>query len=528
MKLTYFIIISLSIILNLSIVYGEMGFFDEDKPHLVAPINYTLLIPTVNNSQYLQGYTPQQVANLFTESDPYYFSNPRNYLNSSTLDLSGYALKNGNDKTLSGVWGDSGEGIILDFTSATGTFNNYLYAYDLEVWNDLTALVGNFENVFSTSDIYVGSAYGGYYGEFGLSFGDMTGISTDGAGGLTIDGGSFSMNMNTFNLGTNENTDVTLSFLGDSHDGVMKWLEDEDRFQFSDSVIMDGTRYLFFSDTGSLIHHDGTRLYISDSAGVMVNDQLLVTGQGTAEGDITIGGTRPDLLFNATRLVGGVSYSIMKAKMTNTDNLSTNVGAVGIFGSANEGVGAPTGNYMWFDARDTGAYNVATLKVDSNDRVGIALSGTTRPSYPLHVLGNTSGITIYSEANISATGYITRTSTFDKSKGNALDLIKDSSELRDINGKIIHSNFYGFVEYDAVDYSRPVVTYGDINGDGKAEEIIDYPYTIKEQGVNIVDEIELLRQAIYELKNENENLKTRFLRLEQETCTIKLFSWCVK
>lgn len=41
----------------------------------------------VNNSQYLQGLTPQQVADLYNELDPNYFSNPLNYYNSTTLPV---------------------------------------------------------------------------------------------------------------------------------------------------------------------------------------------------------------------------------------------------------------------------------------------------------------------------------------------------------------------------------------------------------------------------------------------------------
>jgi hypothetical protein len=76
------------------------------------------------------------------------------------------------------------------------------------------------------------------------------------------------------------------------------------------------------------------------------------------------------------------------------------------------------------------------LFVDSEtNTVGI---GSTAGTYPLTVGFNASGISIYSEGNISATGYITRTSDWDKNK--------DSQEYyfenkRLTNGKINHTAY---------------------------------------------------------------------------------------
>ena len=116
--------------------------------------------------------------------------------------------------------------------------------------------------------------------------------------------------------------------------------------------------------------------------------------------------------------------------------------------------------------------------------------------------------------NVSSTGFMTRTSVYDKSQGSALDKIKDADELK-TNGKINHSAFYGNVKYDVVDYSRP--KYKEV-----CKEVIDektnetniicedkpyYPYTKTEEGVSLDMEIDLLRQAVYELKQRVEYLE---------------------
>ena len=142
-----------------------------------------------------------------------------------------------------------------------------------------------------------------------------------------------------------------------------------------------------------------------------------------------------------------------------------------------------------------------------------------------------SGLAYFSN-NISATGYITRTSIFDKSKGTALSYIKDASEYLNVKSDINHKAFYGYVEQKVTDFSRPVTEYlpekvCSIDENEKEECVIEYeikttyPYTKIEDGVDLGKEIDVLRQAVYELKLELEKVKS-------ETCTIKLFSWCIK
>ena len=163
-----------------------------------------------------------------------------------------------------------------------------------------------------------------------------------------------------------------------------------------------------------------------------------------------------------------------------------------------------------------------------NSFVGI---NTTTPLYPFDVEASLSGISIYSLANISAAGYITRTSVYDKTKGSALDYIKDANSYLDKNGNINHSSFYGAVKYKKTDISRPEITLktiltDNVEFDTATQQNIttkliysynetSYPYTITEEGVDLGAEIDVLRQAVYEL-----NLKLN------ETCTLKKFSWC--
>jgi len=60
--------------------------------------------------------------------------------------------------------------------------------------------------------------------------------------------------------------DYTLTFDGETNDGVLTWMEDEDHFKFSDDVLISGAEKLFFdqdaASQGGWINHDGTDLTI--------------------------------------------------------------------------------------------------------------------------------------------------------------------------------------------------------------------------------------------------------------------------
>jgi len=143
------------------------------------------------------------------------------------------------------------------------------------------------------------------------------------------------------------------------------------------------------------------------------------------------------------------------------------------------------------------------VTIGYNGYVGIK---STNPAYPLTVNGSVGSVSIWSEKNVSATGYITRTSVYDKSQGSALDKVKDASEyVKD--GEIDHKAFYGYVSYD----------YDDCETDEETGE--ETCVTKTEEGVLLDSEVDVLRQAVYELKLQNQNLR-------DELCTKDTYSWC--
>ena len=93
-------------------------------------------------------------------------------------------------------------------------------------------------------------------------------------------------------------TDIAVTFDGESADGVLTWMEDEDYFKFSDEVLMNSTEKLLFGDTGTYIHQsaDGVLDLVSDTeieinaTTIDINGAVAMDGAITGATDITLSG----------------------------------------------------------------------------------------------------------------------------------------------------------------------------------------------------------------------------------------------
>ena len=73
-------------------------------------------------------------------------------------------------------------------------------------------------------------------------------------------------------------TDIVVTFDGETSDGVLTWMEDEDHFKFSDDIVVDGTKRLYFNDEGGdYIHGDGTDLNIVSGADINIPANIGLT-----------------------------------------------------------------------------------------------------------------------------------------------------------------------------------------------------------------------------------------------------------
>lgn len=142
------------------------------------------------------------------------------------------------------------------------------------------------------------------------------------------------------------------------------------------------------------------------------------------------------------------------------------------------------------------------------------------PTYPLEVWGSTGSISIWAEANVSATGYETRTPSLSDYQGNYLSLLKSPLEMLDLSGKLKREDLF---EKEATlrtvkDMDKPVyynTTVYDCWEDDEGIEICgnitvttaDFPHIKTEEGMMVDTMVVNNRLLISELKQENQMFK---------------------
>ena len=144
--------------------------------------------------------------------------------------------------------------------------------------------------------------------------------------GTTAEGGPVTKllgNTLTFGAGTS-GTDITITFDGETNDGVFKWMEDEDYFEFSDDILIASTEKIQFRDTA---------IYINSSADGqldLVADTEIQIAATTVDinGAVEISGTTAQvgvLTTTATQVAtGGItSGSNIISDTDSTDDLGT-------------------------------------------------------------------------------------------------------------------------------------------------------------------------------------------------------------
>ena len=87
-------------------------------------------------------------------------------------------------------------------------------------------------------------------------------------------------------------TDITVTFDGESNDGVFKWMEDEDYFEFSDDLLVASTEKLQFRDTAIYINSsaDGQLDLVADTEIQIAATTIDINGNVDVSGTLTVAG----------------------------------------------------------------------------------------------------------------------------------------------------------------------------------------------------------------------------------------------
>ena len=150
---------------------------------------------------------------------------------------------------------------------------------------------------------------------------------TDGEGGAIE-----KLLSNSITFGTGADTDIAVTFDGNSSDGVLTWKEDEDYFEFSDDILMASTEKIQFGDTASFIQQssngvlriDGeVTIDLNASTAVTVSHDLKLDSDGAilgfgADNDITLTHTA-DTGLTCNGTITATGFTIGSAAITETE-----------------------------------------------------------------------------------------------------------------------------------------------------------------------------------------------------------------
>ncbi len=114
-------------------------------------------------------------------------------------------------------------------------------------------------------------------------------------------------------------TDITITFDGETSDGVLKWMEDEDYFEFSDDILVASTEKLQFRDTAIYINSsaDGQLDLVADTEIQIAATTVDINGNVDISGNLTIGGN-----FDVTGTIDFSDSNITNAGSIQLDSIS--------------------------------------------------------------------------------------------------------------------------------------------------------------------------------------------------------------
>ncbi len=246
-------------------------------------------------------------------------------------------------------------------------------------------------------------------------------------------------------------TDITVTFDGETNDGVLIWMEDEDHFKFSDDVVIDSTKKLYlFDEGGEHISSDGTDLTFASGNDINLTATTDINipakeGDGT---DLTISGNNINLTAVADVVVPanvGITFGTgEKIEGDNTDltitsgakinltatsdiHVPNNVGIV--FGGDSEKIEGD-GTDMTISANNLTVDAVADITLDAGDADIVLKDDGTQYGAFTNSSGNLiiksgsttmltgSGANATFAGNVTVDGNLDVTGTFDLSDSN--------------------------------------------------------------------------------------------------------------
>jgi hypothetical protein len=268
------------------------------------------------------------------------------------------------------------------------------------------------QSTYTDGDVITAGHTNDEFNQLVAAFAVTSGHSHDGTAG---EGGIIAnLLSNAITIGTGADTDIVLTFNGNTSDGVLTWDEDLDHFKFSDDVLINSTQKLYFFDEGDEYINASTNGQLDIVAGaevqivapaidingaVDISSNLAVGGNLTVTGNATVTGTTT---FNGGTLTLGDSAAdnIVFGADVDSNIIPDDDGTYDL-GSASQ---------EWRDLYIDGTAHIDTLDVDVNATVAGTLGvtgaitgsstiqGTTVTATTAFVPGTSDGATLGTSA----------------------------------------------------------------------------------------------------------------------------------
>ncbi len=147
------------------------------------------------------------------------------------------------------------------------------------------------QSTYTDGDVITAAHTNDEFNQLLAAFAASSGHTHD---GTAAEGGPITKllgNTLTFGAGTAD-TDITITFDGETNDGVFKWMEDEDYFEFSDDILIASTEKIQFRDTAIYINSsaDGQLDLVADTEIQIAATTVDINGLVDISGNLSVGG----------------------------------------------------------------------------------------------------------------------------------------------------------------------------------------------------------------------------------------------
>ena len=185
------------------------------------------------------------------------------------------------------------------------------------------------QSSYTDGDVITAAHTNDEFNQLLAAFQATTGHTHD---GTANEGGPISKlldNTLTFGAGT-AGTDITITFDGETSDGVLKWMEDEDYFEFSDDILIASTEKLQFRDTAIYINSstDGQLDLVADTEIQLAATTVDLNGNLDVSGSLTLGGTAITATAAELNILDGVTATA--SELNALDGITSTVAELNI------------------------------------------------------------------------------------------------------------------------------------------------------------------------------------------------------